>query len=175
MHDTFQSHRLCRMNGSAALALLILVASAGVAHAQWQRTGDGDPERSFSSVAFAGGSNQALRIGLHCQSVPKAEPLSVTISSVNWPSRANSGAVTMLGDGEKKIWVFQQGGGFAGGGTSLALTAVDPKGLAAWLRAKGEVSLALNASEGQPRQVTIPAGVGAEIEWLKEKCVGLKL
>jgi len=169
-----QSSRLWRMSGSATLALLVLVVSAGIAHAQWQRTGDGEPQRSFSAVAFAGGSNQALRVGLNCTARPKAEPLSVTLSSVNWPSKANSGAVTMLAGGEKKIWVFQQGGGFAGGGTSLALTAVDPEGLAAWLGAKGEASLTLNASEGEARPVTIPAGVGAEIGWLKEKCAGLK-
>ena len=168
-----QSKLLWRMNSTVGLSLLVLAASVCIAHAQWQRTGEGDPPRSFSSVAFAGGSSQALRVGLYCMSSPKPEPLSVTLSSVNWPSRANSGAVTMLAGGEKKIWVFQQGGGFAGGGTSLALTAVDPEGLAAWLTAKGEVSLTLYASEGQARPVTIPPGVGAEIGWLKEKCAGL--
>ena len=168
------SKRQWGIDVTAGLSLLVLAASTGAAQAQWQRTGEGDPQRSFSAVAFAGGSNQALRVGFHCTASPKPEPLSVTLSSVNWPSRANSGAVTMLADGEKKIWVFQQGGGFAGGGTSLALSAVDPEGLATWLTAKGEVSLTLYASEGQPRPVTIPAGVGAELSWLKEKCAGLK-
>ena len=162
------------MNATPVLSLLVLAASAGVAHAQWQRTDGGDSQRSFSTVAFAGGSNQALRVELHCTAAPKPELLSVTLYSVNWPSRANSGAVTMLAGGEKKIWVFQQGDGFTGGGTSLELNAVDPEGLSTWLAAKGEVSLTLNSSEGQARTVTIPAGVGAEVGWLKEKCAAHK-
>jgi hypothetical protein len=45
------------------------------------------------------------------------------------------------------MWAFQQGGGFAGDGTSLAPSAVDPEGLARWLAAKGEASLTLNAHQ----------------------------
>src|SRR5258708_17085987 len=121
------------MKAIAVLSLLVLAASAGVARAQWQRTGDGDAQRSFVTVAFAGGSNQALRVVLHCTAPPKAEPLSVTLYSIQWPARVNSDAVAMLAGGEKKIWVFQQGDGFNGGGTRLEVNAVDPQRLSTFV------------------------------------------
>lgn len=153
------------MQRSVFLLAMAISSMALPAAAQWQRTESGDPTDTFMTLARVRG----VVVGLSCKSGKNAKPVGLLLLSWSTPATASSTIDLVLQAGsERKTWTFDRGAG--GSSEHLSLRARDGEALVSWLATKGAASVAVTPGDNKQRTLTIPAGVGSELAWLREKC-----